>query len=153
LYPYFYEVEMIDPSRPALLVVEDDDFMREAVDLVLSYEGYRISSVRSGEDALTLIGEVDAFEGLYTDIDLLGLVDGWEVGAAFHRRWPAKPIVYASAYEWRDALVMPTGIMLRKPLRFKTLVSVLTGHDLLDQAQDAPALPASRSPAWRSQEI
>jgi hypothetical protein len=48
---------------------------------------------------------------------------------------------------------MPTGIMLRKPLRFKTLVSVLTGHDLLDQAQDAPALPASRSPAWRSQEI
>jgi CheY-like chemotaxis protein len=135
---------MIDSSRPALLVVEDDDFLRDAVGLVLSAEGYKVVSVGSGEEALSLIAETGAFEGLYTDINLSGLVDGWEVGAAFSRRWPAKPIVYSSAREWRDARVIPNGIFLRKPLRFKTLVSVLADQALPRHAQSAPALPASR---------
>jgi CheY-like chemotaxis protein len=136
---------MIDFSSPAILVLEDDNFLREAVGLVLSAEGYKVVSVNSSEEALSLIAETEAFEGLYTDIDLAGPVDGWEVGTAFHLRWPAKPIVYASVYEWRDVRVLFTGVLLRKPLRFKTLVSVLTGQPLPDQAQGAPALPVSRN--------
>jgi CheY-like chemotaxis protein len=115
-------------SRPALLVVEDDDILREAVGFVLSGEGYEIVLANSGEEALALIAEVEAFDGLYTDISLSGPIDGWEVGAAFHQKWPMKPIVYASAREWRTARLMPRGVFLLKPFLFEQLIAILAGN-------------------------
>jgi DNA-binding response OmpR family regulator len=115
------------PARPALLVVEDDDILREAVGFVLSGEGYEIALASSGEDALALVAEVDAFHGLYTDINLPGPVDGWVVGAAFHRKWPAAPIVYASARDWQTMRVAPSGVFLRKPFAFGVLLATLAG--------------------------
>jgi two-component system OmpR family response regulator len=140
---------MSDSSCPALLVVEDDDSLRESVSFVLSAQGYKIVSVSSGEEAFSLIAEIGTFDGLYTDINLSGLVDGWEVGIAFSRRWPAKPIVYASAREWRNARVMPTGVFLRKPFNLKQLIAVLAGRALAPSGSmraGAPGLLQRRMP-------
>jgi CheY-like chemotaxis protein len=112
-------------SRPALLVVEDDDLLRDAVAFVLSGEGYEIVMARSGEEALALMGELQSLDGLYTDIQLSGPVTGWDVGEAFHQTWPTRPIVYASARDWPNARIMPTGVFLRKPIEFKRLIAVL----------------------------
>jgi CheY-like chemotaxis protein len=119
---------MAPPSaqRPALLVVEDDDVLREVVGFVLSGEGYEIVLAASGEEALALIATVESFDGLYTDINLPGLVDGLEVGEAFHRMWPTKPIVYASAHFSAHKRMAPTGVFLHKPFDLERLVAVLT---------------------------
>jgi CheY-like chemotaxis protein len=112
-------------ARPALLVVEDDDILREIVRLVLAGEGYAIVLARSGEKGLAVIAEGAGLDGLYTDINLPGPVDGWTVGEVFCRSWPPKPIVYASARDWANARIMPPGVFLRKPFVFEQLVATL----------------------------
>jgi CheY-like chemotaxis protein len=115
-------------NRPVLLVVDDDDAVRDAVAFVLSGAGYKVVLACSGEAALTLISD-GAFDGLYTGIQLTGLLTGWDVGEAFHARWPTKPIAYASARGWPHARFMPTGRFLRKPFLFQELVSALHGNE------------------------
>jgi CheY-like chemotaxis protein len=120
-------IQSAHEGRPALLLVEDDDILRETVAFVLSDAGYEIVLASSGEEALALITEVEAFDGLYTDINLSGPVDGWEVGEAFYRKWPARPIVYASARNWLNARITATGVFLQKPFAFGKLTAALAG--------------------------
>jgi hypothetical protein len=47
------------------------------------------------------------------------------VGAAFHRTWPTKPIVYASAHYGPHGRMAPTGVFLHKPFDLERLVAVL----------------------------
>jgi DNA-binding response OmpR family regulator len=106
-------------------VVEDDDTLREAVAFTLSAEGYEIVMTGAGEEAMGLIADLRSLDGLYTDIQLSGSATGWEVGEAFHRKWPMKPIAYASAREWPILRLMPTGQFLQKPFSFEALIAAL----------------------------
>ena len=118
----------MDPNlsgRPALLVVEDDTGLREALAFILSGEGREIVMASSGEEALALIAELDSLDGLYTDIRLSGRATGWEVGEAFHQKWPTKPIVYASSRAWPSARMMCTGVFMQKPVDLRRLLAVL----------------------------
>lgn len=103
--------------RLSLLVVEDDQAVREAVAMVVSYLGYDavLAASGSGEEALEIIANVPSLDGLYTDIELAGQVTGWNVGQAFGVLWPRKPIVYASASAREPRAVLDQGIFLRKP--------------------------------------
>jgi CheY-like chemotaxis protein len=103
--------------RPSLLVVEDDQAVREAVAMVVSYLGYEavLAASGSGEEALEIIASLPLLDGLYTDIKLAGQVSGWNVGQAFGVLWPRKPIVYASASAPEPQTPLGQGIFLRKP--------------------------------------
>lgn len=63
--------------RPSILVVEDEDDIRELIELNLSREGYQVESVASGEDALRAVSE-SAPDLVLLDLMLPG-VDGLEV--------------------------------------------------------------------------
>jgi CheY-like chemotaxis protein len=115
-------------DRAALLVVEDDAGVREAVAFVLSSEGHEIIMASSGEEALELIAELDALDGLCTDILLSGSVMGWAVGEAFHRKWPTKPIVYVSSRVWPNPHLAPNGVFMRKPIDLRQLISAFTSR-------------------------
>ena len=117
-----------DIRAPTILVVDDDDFVRDAVSLVLSGEGSELLHARSGEEAISLIGTHSTLDGLYTGIQLSGLRDGWDVGEAFYRKWPNKPIVYASGRGWKHARVMPSGRFLSKPFTLEMLIGVLSSY-------------------------
>jgi CheY-like chemotaxis protein len=114
-----------DASKPVLLVVEDNESVREAVALVLSGQGYEVASTNSGEEAIDLISVCSHLDGLYTDIQLGGVVTGWKVGEIFHRKWPTKPIVYASAASSQNAHLEPTAVFLPKPFQWTDLIEVL----------------------------
>jgi PleD family two-component response regulator len=53
-----------DIRAPTILVVDDDDFVRDAVSLVLSGEGSELLHARSGEEAISLIGTHSTLDGL-----------------------------------------------------------------------------------------
>jgi CheY-like chemotaxis protein len=77
-------------SRAArVLVVEDDDGIRDMVDIVLSAAGYEILTASDGAAALQVIG------GAHPDLVLLDMrmpvMDGWE----FARRYRASPAPHA----------------------------------------------------------
>jgi CheY-like chemotaxis protein len=112
--------------RPSVLVVENDQAVREAVALVLHQIGYEVVLAESGKgaEALVLIAELAALDGLYTDIELNDGVSGWKVGARFHSTWPNKTIVYASASHHRPPRLLGNEIFLRKPFEAQALWNV-----------------------------
>lgn len=70
---------IIDPM-PHVLLIEDDDSVRDGMELVLRRHGYEVSAVATGEDALGLLeGEAGAaVELAVVDVMLPGM-DGFEV--------------------------------------------------------------------------
>jgi CheY-like chemotaxis protein len=65
------------PARPRVLVVENDDNVRDVVCLLLSLSGYEVREAADGPEGLrrALLWRPDA---VITDIGLPGL-DGWEL--------------------------------------------------------------------------
>jgi DNA-binding response OmpR family regulator len=112
-------------SRPSILIVENDVGLREAIALVLSQEGYEVVVEESGRgaDALMLMHDLDALDGLYTDINLDDGVDGWLIGSRFQLLWPRRPVVYASA-GMKKMPLLGNEEFLRKPFDFERLCSV-----------------------------
>jgi CheY-like chemotaxis protein len=63
-------------KRPLILVVEDDDAIREVVILSLEMEGYRVHSARNGEEALELLSAIDPPCLIILDL-MMPEMDGW----------------------------------------------------------------------------
>jgi CheY-like chemotaxis protein len=118
---------LVMTPRRTILVVENDQSVREAVAMALSYADYEVILAESGkgEEALALIAEAGSLDGLFTDIELEGRVNGWEVGDRFRRRWPLKPIVYASAGRVVSRTLLSHETFLRKPFDLAELKAAL----------------------------
>src|ERR671914_649190 len=72
------------PTRPRILVVEDEPIAREILGDLLKMAGYDVLSAHTGEQALLLLvqerGRIDC---LFTAVELPGLVDGWMLADEF----------------------------------------------------------------------
>ncbi len=89
----------VDQDRPAprLLVVEDDVRLAQGLCRNLEMEGFGVSSVHSGEDALEEIGGADPNYGLVIlDIMLPG-IDGLEVCRRLRAQGDTIPILFLTA--------------------------------------------------------
>jgi DNA-binding response OmpR family regulator len=113
---------------PRVLVVEDDDNIRDLVDIVLSTAGYEVLTAPNGAAALQLIGQTRP------DLVLLDMrmpvMDGWEFARRYRERAePAAPILVLTAA--RDAAARAAEIdangYLGKPFEMQELLS-LVGH-------------------------
>ncbi len=54
----FYEKENMATDRVDILVVEDDDVLREVMEILLALDEFRVRSAKNGTEALKLIGEL-----------------------------------------------------------------------------------------------
>ncbi len=64
-----------------VLVIEDDLDIQALIDEALCDGGYQPALAASGEEAITLLkGRQAKYRVLVTDINLVGRIDGWEVG-------------------------------------------------------------------------
>ena len=112
-----------------ILVVEDDESIRELIDLVLSSAGYEVVTAENGAFALQVI------DGARPDLILLDMrmtvMDGWE----FARRYraspePHAPIVVVTAA--RDAAERAAEIhangFLGKPFGVDELLALVGNH-------------------------
>jgi two-component system cell cycle sensor histidine kinase/response regulator CckA len=84
------------PTRPVVLLVEDDDPVRELIGRALRANGFDVVAAASGEEALELeLGRhVDV---LLSDV-LLPNQNGFETANQIHARSPHIPIVFMSGY-------------------------------------------------------
>jgi len=62
---------------PRVLLIEDDEAVREGLSLALTYQGHTVDAVRTGEEGLELLGDI-APDVVVLDLMLPG-VDGFEV--------------------------------------------------------------------------
>jgi DNA-binding NtrC family response regulator len=116
-------------NLPVVLIVEDDAAIQAIVDEALIDAGFETAIAPSAEEAVTLLkGKVANYRALVTDINLKGMMNGWEVAKAAREIDPAFPIVYmtgAAAGDWASRGV-PNSILLEKPFAPAQLVMAVS---------------------------
>lgn len=90
-------------SIKTVLVVEDEDAVRNLLRTLLRLAGYEVLSCQDGDEALDLLsargGEVNL---LITDINLGPEMDGFEVAEALRERQPSLKVLYISGVDEED---------------------------------------------------
>ena len=104
-----------------ILVVEDEDLIRDVVVDILEGQGHEVLQAESGEQALQLCAEV-APDLIFTDVKLPGQISGWDVAIRCRQSHPAIPVIYATGYSQSDPRPVSGSIMLHKPYRLERLL-------------------------------
>lgn len=86
-----------------IVLVEDDDVVRELTAEVLGEFGYRVHALCDGPSALDLLRSDQQVDLLMSDIGLPGM-DGRELVAAARQLRPTLPVLFASGYDERQLL-------------------------------------------------
>src|SRR3954470_6684499 len=92
-----------EPSRPRVLLVDDELEMAEMLADGLSDRGYEAVAVASSERAAALLGD-QPFDALVTDLRM-PKVDGLGLLAAARRLAPELPVIVMPAYGAVDSAV------------------------------------------------
>ena len=93
-------------STTGVLIVEDDQVLRDLISRVLETEGYRVAAASDGEAALLAFDDEGPIELLVADWQIPGMT-GVELAAELRRRQPGLPVLLvtgspgAAAYEQR----------------------------------------------------
>lgn len=127
---------------PTVLLIEDDDAIQAIVEDALTEGGFEVATVKTGEEAITLLkGGLAVYRALVTDVNLLGRLDGWEVARAAREIDPHFPVVYmtgGAADKW-PVLGVPNSILLPKPFAPAQVVSAVSQLLNAGSQQTGPA--------------
>jgi PAS domain S-box-containing protein len=125
------------PRKPCVLVVEDNDDVRELAEQVLGMEGYAVQSAASGEQAMDLLREGAHVDLLFTDVIMPGGMNGLELVERARALRPGLPVLVTTGYMEE----LPQGgrggglRILAKPYRQEDLLArVRTGLEEASQA-------------------
>ena len=81
-----------------ILLVEDDDIVRDHVAAQLASLGYDVVPVPGGMEAIAALKARADFDLLFTDIVMPGGIDGRQLAEEAHRLRPTLPILFTSGY-------------------------------------------------------
>jgi CheY-like chemotaxis protein len=113
-----------------ILVVDDESFVRQSVQILLQGDGYLVHEAKSGAEALAMF-EPDKFEMVFTDY-LMPEMRGDKLAAAIKQRSPKQPVVMLTAFpeRFQSADCHPGGVdaLICKPFGLDTLRAVLARH-------------------------
>jgi PAS domain S-box-containing protein len=108
-------------GKEAVLVVEDDPFVRSYAIMSLESLGYRVTAAVDGNDALQKLGTDIQIDVLFTDIVMPGGVNGWELADRARQTRPDLRVLLTSGYAL-ETLTMhgrlrDGSVILAKPYR------------------------------------
>jgi CheY-like chemotaxis protein len=98
-----------------ILLVDDDDAARSSTSELLEDLGYRVDEAASAEQALAMLAEGRAYDGVLSD-QLMPAMTGSELAARIAARWPATPVLLVSGYADLDS-ISPDLPRLAKPFK------------------------------------
>ncbi len=88
------------PGRTRILVVDDEERVRELLRDILESEGYCVALARGGREALRLLAESE-YDAVFTDLGMQGM-SGWELARAVRERDEALPLAVITG--WGEAV-------------------------------------------------
>jgi signal transduction histidine kinase/ActR/RegA family two-component response regulator len=91
---------LAEHSQLRLLVVDDEDFVRDLLREILESEGCKVTLAENGDQALQLYQE-DQFDGVFTDVGMPGM-SGWELAQAIREQSEMIPIAVITG--WGEAV-------------------------------------------------
>jgi CheY-like chemotaxis protein len=107
-----------------VLVVEDEDLVREIAVTGLEEAGFEVIEARTGEEALAVCREGVA-DALFTDIRLPGVIDGWDIAEHCRDLDPHLPVVYATGFSPTPSRVVPGAWLFQKPYCIDAVVETI----------------------------
>jgi signal transduction histidine kinase len=113
-------------SGRTLLVVEDDADIREALDGLLSTEGFHVAGAGNGREALEWLRASPKPDVIVLDL-MMPVMDGWQFRVA-QKHDPALatiPVVALSADATAKAAAIDADAYLKKPVDYETLVDTI----------------------------
>ena len=123
----------VDPNVPVgsrhetILVVEDDEDVRQHTVELLRELGYDVIEAPDGPSALGLIDRGSDVQLLFTDVALPGGMDGRELAEAARRRAPAIKVLFTTGYArsaiLRDGALDPDVALVVKPFTYTNLAT------------------------------
>ena len=79
-----------------LLVVDDDVAIRQAITRRLNAAGYCVLQAADADDAMRILETRDDIDLICSDIEMPGSINGVDLSAVVHARWPLIKIVLMS---------------------------------------------------------
>ncbi|MGD0676857.1 MAG: response regulator [Polyangiaceae bacterium] len=113
-------------SCRSLLVVEDDADIREALDGLLSTEGFSVTGCSNGREALDWLRSSPKPDLILLDL-MMPVMDGWQFRVA-QKEDPALatiPILALSADSTAKAAAIDAEAYLKKPVEYDTLIDTI----------------------------
>lgn len=87
-------------KAPSILVVDDEEAIRELLTEILETEGYEVTVAKNGQEALKHF-DTDRFNAVFTDVGMPGM-SGWELARAIRRCDENIPLAVITG--WGDAI-------------------------------------------------
>jgi PAS domain S-box-containing protein len=111
-------------GKASVLVVEDNDDVRELAESVLSMAGYAVLPASSGEQALQLLEGGARVDLLFTDVIMPGGMNGLELVGKAQAQRPGLPVLVTTGYmdELPDRGGAKGLTILAKPYKHETLL-------------------------------
>lgn len=95
--------EMIETGRlstgvETILVVEDEEDLREIAVLYLESLGYQTRTAENGDNALQVLSDGHDIDLLFSDVIMPGEMDGYQLAMTAHERYPELKVLLTSGF-------------------------------------------------------
>ena len=127
----------MDAGPATILVVEDNQVVREAVVPELEYAGYAVVEAEDGQVALSILKAGCRADLLLRDIRMPGL-GGWDLAQEARSLRPGLPMIYVTGYADEGGKHVPGNIILPKPYRPSQVVQAAQSLGVLPQPRNRP---------------
>jgi DNA-binding NtrC family response regulator len=102
-----------------ILVADDEAMMRNLILKILESEGYQVTVVSSGNEALEML-KAEKYDILLTDVKMPGM-SGFDLLKQVKIEWPEMAVIimtgYGDAYSVKEALLLGADEYLSKPFK------------------------------------
>ncbi len=122
--PHYINSKGVTPVT--ILIVEDDELVRELGAELLSEAGFRVLEAGNGEEALSLLESDPNIRILFTDINMPGPLDGIALASVAAVQWPHLAVIIGSGNALPLSAGLPRGItFIRKPCNPDSLIRLI----------------------------
>lgn len=119
-------------DRKTLLVVEDDEVIRETLAQLLEDQGYHVIATQHGREALEMLPLIPSPALVLMDL-MMPVMNGWELLAALRQdaRWAQLPVIILSAGGEAHGVTKDSRVrFLKKPIRMASLLAAVQESSL-----------------------
>jgi DNA-binding response OmpR family regulator len=121
-----------DKTKKRILVIDDDESFQQLLAPILKREGYQVYSAMNGEEALTMLDQIEPVPNLILLDVAMPIMDG----AQFRRLQKARariariPVVVVTSTRTmeQDIRAIDAAAFLKKPIESQILLSTIESH-------------------------
>jgi CheY-like chemotaxis protein len=114
-------------SSKQVLIIEDNEDIRESIQMVIEFQGYEVLTAANGQEALDLLATKTCLPSLILLDLMMPVMDGWTFANIISKDQSLStiPLVIVSAFTGKTDIPKNACDTLEKPMNFDTLLKIL----------------------------